>query len=87
MKTLKLKEVITIAVKEAVPDSLQEVSEIVVTAIADNQVDTVKACITLNGIPRQIILWSNSNDKGYDLIGDYTQLQIDNRIIEIVESL
>ena len=60
-----------------------DVSEVNVTNISDNCVNTVTAVIivSVGTMPLKLVLWE---DASYDAIGNWTQAQAEARIIELL---
>lgn len=74
----------TVTITPAVPATTTQASECDIITISDNTVDSVIAVVNVNGYDKVLVLWSSDTVPTYDQIGNWTQNQADERIIELL---
>jgi pyridoxal/pyridoxine/pyridoxamine kinase len=73
-----------VTIKAAIPAVAAvttNISEVEVLSVQDNCEDTVVAFVKIDDKPKRIILWQGAD---YQAIGDWTQEQANERIIELL---
>lgn len=73
-----------VTVKPAVPAVTVEASECEILTISDNATDCVKAVVRVGEYDKVLILWDATTNPTYDQIGNWTQQQANDRILELL---
>lgn len=73
-----------VVVIPAQPAQTTEASEAEIVTISDNTVDCVTAVVNVNGYNKVLTLWDQNTVPTYSQIGNWTQQQANDRIIELL---
>lgn len=73
-----------VTITPAIPEETVSATEVTVITISDNTIDAVVAAIVVNGYNKVLTLWNASTIPTYEQIGDWTQVQANARIIELI---
>ena len=73
-----------VVIKPAVPAVTVEASECEIITISDNSVDEVKAVVRVGDYDKVLILWDATTNPTYAQIGNWTQQQANDRIVELL---
>jgi hypothetical protein len=74
-----------VTVVPAVPaETINDVVEVDIVTISDDTVNEVKAVIRIGDVQKVYVLWDETTNPTYQQIGDWTQLQANNRILELL---
>lgn len=71
-------------VPEIPAEVIDDVSEVDVVTINDNTVDEVKAVVNIGGVDKVYVLWDATTNPTYEQIGNWTQEQANDRILELL---